>query len=94
VDLASPQLSRWWRFTVDGAGEAALVGSTRCVGTSTRRSALTMDRGRWHSGGVLLAAIVPDDPRPWSEIPGVPLIGIALGLAVVWLAIRYILRKK
>jgi hypothetical protein len=41
---------------------------------------------------VLWAA--PDDPRPWVQIPGVALIGIAIGLAVIVIAIRYILGKK
>jgi hypothetical protein len=41
---------------------------------------------------VLYAA--PDDPRPWDEIPFVPLVGIVIGLIVVWGAIRYMFRKK
>jgi hypothetical protein len=35
----------------------------------------------------------PDDPRPWDEIPFVPIIGIVIGLVVVWAAIRYIVKK-
>ncbi len=53
---------------------------------------LTGGWGRWHSGRVLLAA--PDDPRPWDEIPGVALIGIAIGLFIVVVAIRYMIKKK
>jgi hypothetical protein len=41
---------------------------------------------------VLLA--VADDPRPWNEIPGVALVGIVIGLIVVWAAIRYMINKK
>jgi hypothetical protein len=44
--------------------------------------------------GVPLAAPFSDDPRPWSDIPGVALVGIAIGLVLIWAAIRYILRKK
>lgn len=46
----------------------------------------------WHSVGVFFAA--PDDPRPWDEIPFVPLVGIVIGLIIVWGAIRYMFRKK
>jgi hypothetical protein len=35
----------------------------------------------------------PDDPRPWNEIPFVPIIGIVIGLIIVWSAIRYIIKK-
>jgi hypothetical protein len=56
--------------------------------------ALTMRPDRWHSGGMLSAPVVPDDPRPWEQIPGASLVGIALGLFVIWLAIRYFVRKK
>jgi hypothetical protein len=41
---------------------------------------------------VLYAA--PDDPRPWNEIPGVALVGIVIGLILIWAAIRYMLSKK
>jgi hypothetical protein len=41
---------------------------------------------------VLLVA--PDDPRSWSEIPGVALVGIVIGLVVIWGAIRYMINKK
>jgi hypothetical protein len=37
---------------------------------------------------------VPDDPRPWEQIPGVALVGIVIGLVIVWAAIRYMVRKK
>jgi hypothetical protein len=39
-------------------------------------------------------ALVPDDPRPWTEIPAAILTGVALGLAVLWIAIRYMIKKK
>jgi hypothetical protein len=32
--------------------------------------------------------------RPWSDIPGVAVVGGLMGLAFIWLAIRYILGKK
>jgi len=32
--------------------------------------------------------------RPWSDIPGVAIVGGLIGLVVIWLAIRYILGKK
>jgi hypothetical protein len=41
---------------------------------------------------VFIAA--PDDPRGWDEIPFVALVGIVIGLIVVWGAIRYMFRKK
>jgi hypothetical protein len=41
---------------------------------------------------VLFAAA--DDPRPWNEIPGVALVGIVIGLIILWAAIRYMLNKK
>jgi hypothetical protein len=37
---------------------------------------------------------VPDDPRPWEAIPGVGLVGIVIGLVIVWAAIRYMVKKK
>ena len=37
---------------------------------------------------------IPDDPRPWDQIPGVALVGIMIGLVVVVAAIRYMVRKK
>ena len=37
---------------------------------------------------------VPDDPRPWEDIPGVGLIGIIIGLVIVVAAIRYMINKK
>jgi hypothetical protein len=36
----------------------------------------------------------PDDPRAWDEIPIVVLTGLALGLVIVWAAIRYMVRKR
>jgi hypothetical protein len=40
---------------------------------------------------VLIALV--NDPRPWNEIPGVSVVGIVIGVVVIWGAIRYI-RKK
>ena len=48
----------------------------------------------WQSDGVLALDSVPDDPRPWEEIPGVGLIGIIIGLVIVVAAIRYMVKKK
>ena len=50
--------------------------------------------GRWESGGVLVLDTVPDDPRPWDQIPGVGLWGIVIGLIIVVAAIRYMVKKK
>ena len=47
---------------------------------------------RWHSDRVLL--VVADDPRPWNEIPGVSIVGIVIGLVIIWAAIRYMINKK
>ena len=50
---------------------------------------------RWQSDRVLYALdSVPDDPRPWDQIPGVALVGIVIGLVVVVAAIRYMINKK
>jgi hypothetical protein len=38
--------------------------------------------------------VAPDDPRAWNEIPGVALVGIVIGLVVIWGAIRYMINKK
>jgi hypothetical protein len=38
--------------------------------------------------------VAPDDPRPWNEIPGVSIVGIVIGLVVIWAAIRYMVKKK
>lgn len=43
---------------------------------------------------MLLLDTIPDDPRPWDEIPGVGLVGIVIGLVVLVAAIRYMVRKK
>jgi len=52
----------------------------------------------WHSVPVRFADpvrfAVPDDPRGWDDIPFAPLVGIVIGLIVVWAAIRYMVRKK
>jgi hypothetical protein len=55
---------------------------------------LDLPRRRWQSGGVLLLEPVPDDPRPWDQIPGVGLVGIVIGLVIVVAAIRYMVKKK
>ena len=47
---------------------------------------------RWHSDRVLL--VLADDPRPWNEIPGVSIVGIVIGLIIVWAAIRYMINRK
>jgi hypothetical protein len=44
--------------------------------------------------GVLALEPIPDDPRPWDQIPGVGLIGIIIGLVIVVAAIRFMVRKK
>jgi hypothetical protein len=43
---------------------------------------------------VLQLDTVPDDPRPWDQIPGVGLVGIVIGLVIVVAAIRYMVKKK
>jgi hypothetical protein len=49
----------------------------------------------WQSDRVLFALdSVPDDPRPWDQIPGVALVGIVIGLVIVVAAIRYMVNKK
>ena len=37
---------------------------------------------------------VPDDPRPWDQIPGVEIIGIILGLTILVAVIRYLVTGK
>jgi hypothetical protein len=32
--------------------------------------------------------------RAWTDIPGVAFVGIAMGLAFLWFAIRYMIGKK
>jgi hypothetical protein len=32
--------------------------------------------------------------RAWNDIPGVALVGIAMGIAFIWIAIRFMLGKK
>jgi hypothetical protein len=39
-------------------------------------------------------ATLPNDLREWNQIPVVVLTGVALGLALVWAAIRFMIRKK
>jgi hypothetical protein len=43
---------------------------------------------------VLALESIPDDPRPWDQIPGVGLVGIIIGLVIVVAAIRFMVRKK
>lgn len=43
---------------------------------------------------MLVLDSIPDDPRPWDQIPGVALVGIVIGLIIVWAAIRYMFKKK
>lgn len=54
----------------------------------------TGGRVGWESEGVWAVESVPDDPRPWDQIPGVGLVGIVIGLVIVVAAIRYMVRKK
>jgi hypothetical protein len=42
----------------------------------------------------VLLAEIPDDPRPWDQIPGVSLVGIVIGLVIIVAAIRYMTGKK
>jgi hypothetical protein len=42
----------------------------------------------------IFAAGQPDNPRPWSEIAGVAIVGIVLGLTLIIAAIRYMINKK
>jgi hypothetical protein len=32
--------------------------------------------------------------RAWTDIPGVAFVGIAMGLALIWFAIRYMFGNK
>ena len=32
--------------------------------------------------------------RSWNDIPGVALVGIVMGVAFIWIAIRFMLGKK
>ena len=32
--------------------------------------------------------------RPWNDIPGVALVGIVMGVAFIWIAIRFMFGKK
>lgn len=32
--------------------------------------------------------------RPWTDIAGVAFVGIAMGIAFLWFAIRYMIGKK
>jgi hypothetical protein len=32
--------------------------------------------------------------RPWTDIPGVALVGIVMGVAFIWIAIRFMFGKK
>jgi hypothetical protein len=36
----------------------------------------------------------PGGPRPWGDIPVVVITGVVLGLMVIWIAIRFMSRKK
>ena len=42
----------------------------------------------------MLLPVIPDDPRPWDQIPGVSLVGIVIGLVIIVAAIRYMIGKK
>jgi hypothetical protein len=35
-----------------------------------------------------------DDPRPWDQIPVAVLTGAVIGIMVIWIAIRFMIRKK
>jgi hypothetical protein len=35
-----------------------------------------------------------NDEVPWDQIPLVVLFGIVMGLIILWIAIRYMIRKK
>jgi hypothetical protein len=55
-----------------------------------------VDRGgrRWQSDGVLDLLAAEDSPRAWEDIPVVVLIGVAAGLAFLWIAIRSMFNRK
>lgn len=57
-----------------------------------RRNARCRGGGSYSAGMAAFEAILAAD-RPWSEIPGVHLIGGILGILLVLAAIRYLFRK-
>ena len=54
----------------------------------------------WHSlcvagwTRVVAGTGIPDNPRSWDDIPGVAIVGVALGLVLIVAAIRYMAGKK
>ena len=42
----------------------------------------------WHSVAMLYAA------SPWNDIPGFALVGAVMGVAFIWVAIRFMSGKK
>jgi hypothetical protein len=42
----------------------------------------------------MLTGPLAADDRPWTDIPGVAVVGIFMGLGFIIVAIRYIIRKK
>jgi hypothetical protein len=50
--------------------------------------ALPTPDAAWHSVAMLYAA------SAWNDIPGFALVGAAMGVAFIWLAIRFMFGKK
>lgn len=42
----------------------------------------------------MLTPFAEEGTRPWDEIPGVALVGIVIGLALLYFAIKAMLGKK
>ncbi len=60
--------------------------------TATRGSALWTVR--WRDGTVtFMLAYLADAERPWSDIPGVAVIGGVIGIVIVVAAIRAMMKK-
>jgi len=62
---------------------------------SDARKARTLDGPpvEWHSDR-MLTVVAQDAPRPWTDIPAVAVVGLVIGLVIIWAAIRYMLGKR
>jgi hypothetical protein len=56
--------------------------------TSSTVDGLPLADSAWHSGAMFYAA------SPWNDIPGFAIVGAVMGVAFVWVAIRFMFGKK
>lgn len=79
-----------WLVLIQGRNHPPILdGPAAAYGTLDANGAAPKVSEACDSGPMPLAA-----DRPWSDIPEAAVVSGLIGLAIIWLAIRYILGRK